>query len=347
MSITRIFQEGFEINDWDSFAPWIAVGVRPTYFTSVKYTGNNSSKFTGTALAMYIREDTPIAQMRAGLMFLVSGATNTPGLFVLSSGTIDNPVLMIYYNASTNTWYAYAGATELGNFVLDVEDSTWRHFGIDFKADASAGWCYIYIDGVAALSYSGKTDYGDSDFDLIGIGGINATYDNWATVYIDDFYVDNSTGEGAAAPLTLKRFYPLSLNGTGNYSQWHGDDGDQVSNYARIDVRTLLSSILFDGMIESQTSGHRDSWTLAATAGISGASTIPAVITWMWAQRRSVTDGVQITPFFRHSSTDDDGTPQTPIIGTGIMWERFTTDPSSAAWTVAVIDDLEMGIKFE
>ena len=349
MTITRIIEESFELGgtQWDDFDKWVPVDGVPSYSSSA-YTGTYCSSILLSGEGVFHRIDSAISQIRMAMMFKITvSAADTPSLIFLGSGDLSTLALHIYYTAATHTWSVYAGATQLGTFVLNVEDNTWRHIGVDFLVHASTGWCSVYIDGVDQLGYTGQTNQGASDFDLIGFGPISNTYDGWNSLYVDDFYADESTGEVAPATLNLKRFYPLALDGTGNYAQWHGDDGDQTNNYLRISTTSSINSLISTGLIESATSGHRDSWTLAATtASITGASVIPAVIASMWVQRRAVT-GVQVKAFFRHSSTDSDSAAITPGIGYSPIGVRFPLDPSGAAWTKTVIDAMEMGIKFE
>jgi len=348
MAITRIYQESFDFlySDWELLSPWITVESSPGTNSS-GYT-NYSAAFTSTAEGAYIPLDSAISQARAAFMFkLSSSADSQTGIFWLED-LGGNNVLDIWYNGSTHLWTVAANGTSLGTFTLDVTDNSWRHMGIDFKADASSGWAYVYIDGVAQVSYTGKTDYGNSDFDAIGIGPMSSTYGGWNFLYIDDFYADETTGEAAVTNPPLKRFYLLEPNGNGNYSQWYGSDGNQVNNYTLVDFGAGISNTISDGFVESATSTHRDSWTLDDSTGdISGATTIPAVIHQMFVLTRSVTDGITLTPFFRYSGTDDDGTSFTPPVHYANSWERFTTDPAGSAWGKTAIDALEMGVLFD
>lgn len=351
MTITRIFQEAFEIAsaDWYRINPWKVVDSNPGYTVSSQYTGNSAALFTSTLEGAVSVITSAISQMRAGMMFLVSSSAGTSsGIFFLGSGDLATPVLNIYYNDTTTTWYVYAGATELGNFSLDVGDNTWRHIGIDFKADASSGWCYVYIDGVAQLSYTGQTNQGASTFNLFGIGPVSSSYSGWSNLFIDDFYIDNTTGESSPVPAPKKRFFPLDPDGNGAYSQWYGTDGDQTNNYALIEYVTASSvnNLRFDGMLESKTSGHRDSWTLEATpVDITVSDDIPAVVIDTFAQTRDWNQQARL--FTRHSSTNDDSDASTPQAEHGHYWARFATDPSGNSWTKTVLDALEIGIKFE
>ena len=351
MAITRITQEGFELfgSNWADQWNWIPLGTKPTVSGSGKATGNYGASIGSITLGAYYKIDSAISQMRSALYaVLTTGAGTANSLFWLGTDGISNLALHLWYNDSTGLWTLDAGATTLGSFTLDIADSTWRHWGIDFKIDASSGWAYVYVDGVAKISYTGQTNQGASTFDSIGLGPISTSYDGWNVLFLDDFYVDESTGETSPSPVALRRFYPLIANASGNYSQWYGGDGDQTSNYLESNSVGYITGMITN-FVESGTSGHRDSYALqnSSTHPDLATATIDAVIPTYYLRTRSISDSITVTPFLRYSSTNDDGTSVTPPVYNTTTWERFTLDPLGASWTTTAIDGLEVGILFD
>lgn len=289
--------------------------------------------------------------MRAGIMFNSSGPPSPTSadteFFLLGDGGYSTPTIRIYYDDDTETWYVYAGATQLGTFVLDVADATWRHFGIDVKIDSSSGWCYVFVDGSALLSYTGKTDYGSIDFDRVCFGPTSATYDGWNSLFLDDLYIDETTGEGSPDLVPLKRFHPIAINGDGNYSQWYGSDGNQASNYQLVnDTLSQSAAVCRSDFIESSTSGHKDSWTLSDSGGaITTESQIDALIVVVYANTRTL-DGSQIRPFLRYSGTDLAGNAVDAPVAIKHIAERFTSPPGGGSWSKTAVDGCEIGIEF-
>jgi len=349
MAITRIFQTTFNIGGLEntemlpifsdegfgSSASGISDGYYPVWNT------------ISDGFAAYRSDSTHTQAQMSFILKNMEDWTDLMGVAFMSSTIAKNLVLHLYYDSSSGYWYAYAGATQLGSFKYWI-DMKHIHVGIDFKLDASSGWCYVYINGSSQLSYSGQTNQaGYSSFDVFGLGPINNTYDNAINMSAEFFVVNDTNGEGAAAAPILVELASSYITSQGNYSQWHGTDGDQTSNYLLLDYLSSVQSMMSDGAIESLTSGHRDSWGVDGPRRVTDASTIPAVVPLVVAKTRSVTDGLQVRVFTRVSGSDGDGSALTPDPALGVLSERLTTTPAAGSWTFDDINGMEIGIKFE
>lgn len=212
----------------------------------------------------------------------------------------------------------------------------WHHVGIDLKVDSSAGWIKVYIDGVEVLSATGNT--GNTDIEKVAVGKNAARHSG--EFYFDDLYVDDTTGEGAAAVLPDLRFEYITPNGDGNYSQLDGSDGNQVDNYLQADERPHDSDTTYN---EAQAAEEKDSYALTTIALETG-ETVEAVIPCAIARK---TDGGVASKFalmLRENSVDWEGAAQDLGTSYGLIFERRATDPGGAPWDQDSLDAVEAGV---
>ena len=355
MAITRLLTESLSHR-----ASWVVsstpVDTQMSYLTSI-----NGLIQYGSAAGLISSEgmvwtlDSSIAQTMISVCISlpVGGpvSSDTPSMITLGDGGLGTKALTIYYDAGT--WEVYAGATQLGSFADTILYKDWVHWGIDFKIDASAGWCNIYFNGVAQLTYSGQTNQGASTFDTVCLGP-DAANDNWnAWIEFVNFVMDDSTGEGAAAQPPLVILRPLNVADNGNYSDWTGQDGNQVNNYQMVDDSIAQGSVttIMSTYVVSATSGHQDSYQIADPHGaISGygyytdATNIAAVWeTIIGIEEAGTTE--QFKPFLRYSGTDLDGTPIDLSTSNMRYKESFPTPPGGGTWTEAIFSATEAGVE--
>jgi len=314
--------------------------------------GGYAVTFNFLAEGSYRTLSSAISQGRGAMMVLlpVTGefTSDTPSLLTLGSGGLGTKALQIYYDSGS--WYVYAGATQLGTFTdTMVSTGNWFYFGVDFKIDAASGWCNVYFDGVAQLTYAGQTNQGSADFDTVCVGP-DTSGQNWSSnMHIDSFYFDESTGEGAAACPPMSIFSIVSANGNGNYSDFVGSDGNSVNNYLLVDdsLTTTLSNTMTD-YVEGVASGDQDSYATTGPVGdfnvMTEASTVLALRHCATALEESGATE-QYRPFFRYSSTDDTGTLVDLGTSVDMYEERFLTKPGGGAWDYDSIDGMEIGVE--
>lgn len=260
MTITRLGQltaEQYTRDDIATYGRRMTVASTPRIFT-VPYTGTYSYEI-GIADAMGVTF-TPRNELRAGywLQFL-SAARYTPIFyFHIAGGNLSNSFHIIAYNGNTDVFDIYHQNTVVASTSALVTGfhrrNQWHHFAATFKAGAG-GFISFYMDGDLVLTYSGTI-----------VGNIDAVYMNdvqhdlnnsWGTpTYMDDFYVDDTTGEADTSPPTHRFiFNPIEAVGVDNDFTPVGDTT----------VKTTVDELTPDGDTTfnyTSTSGDRDTFSM-------------------------------------------------------------------------------------
>ena len=328
------------------------VDTAPQYVANGGWNALPNTVFNNNSEGIYWTLSGSIAQGRGASLIAVTNTviwiSDTPSVFSLFDGGVAGTlVLDVYFTATTI--YAYAGATQLGTWA-GVNDllvrNGYRHLGFDFKADASSGWFYLYLDGTAIISYTGQTNQGASTFDTFCFGP-HTSSDNFYNLYTDGCYFDNTTGEGSAAIAPLVWWKHLRASADGNYSEWVGSDGNSVNNYQLIDESYI--GVNTADYVQGTTTGDQDSYNILNTDGatydsISDITGINGVLVEVVALEEAATSE-QYRPFLRYSSTDSTGTAIDLTTSYDFYQEIFTTPPGGGSWTRDIIDSTEIGIE--
>lgn len=332
MAISRIWQAGMETGSIKEFhgitnTPTASVAQKKT--GSYGFASNSVTNKNGWVIVPATR------QIRMGFWF------NPMVLVPLSSGHYD--VCYIQSAAPANLINlhqrapAYGGAAELdiGGVDQDValgmmEASIWHHYVLDVKVDNAAGWAKVYRDGVEILSFAGNTGNADITKVIFGVGVSPAI-----TQYYDDMYVDDTTGEGAAAVGPILRFPYIVPDGAGNYTQWDpsaGNNWDCVDEVPPSDA----------DYVETNVVDEFDSYTMT-TYTIDTGETVQAVIPIVRVQRSDVTEEIAVGT--REGGVDLIGADQVPDAAWNYLFERQTAQPGGGAWDQAAITGVESVIK--
>lgn len=326
MAITRRWQTGWETGSVEEIDVQVG-GLNITTLNS-PYTG--SYHLRGDWPNRYGYQNVPATrQIRCGFFFkgavtcsaerfqIRAGGSELISLDMKSDGSVDLQVL------------GSVKANKPG-----MNSTSWHHIGVDVKIDSSSGWAYVYWDSVVVMSFSGNTGNSDITNVLFGqIGGAGSCIS-----YFDDIYIDDTTGEGAAAVCPVLRMFHVIPNGNGNYAQWDGSDGNSVDNYLLVDERPPSSA----DYVATNVVDEFDSYAMG-TISLAAGQTVEAVIPIVSAARQDASEEIAIGT--RLSAVDLIGSDQTPSISYGFFWERQATKPGGGAWGQADIDAFEAVIK--
>lgn len=342
MTITRKWQTGFEHNDSSEY---IGLNGTPVISSTKAKTGTYSLRVAQGSV-YYLHESTT-AQAQASMFInhlgLASGAS-----YAVICGFYSNTTQAVEIRwYSDGTLRALCGSTEVESVSVAtlLNENTWIHIGVDVLLDATNGWVYVYVDGVEEISFDGDTNDGAASLNRFVVG--NATgdatekWDNY--LYIDDVYWNDTDSEVAPALPTGYRYYLIVPDEDGNYSQFTGSDGNQVNNYQMVDEIPPDDDTTY---VSNDNADQRDSYGMT-TQTIPVGSSVASVIPVAKARKESASSDYGMSLFTRLSTANDDGTKQALGTGWGWIFERFTTDPGSGAWSQADIDDVEIGIKVE
>lgn len=344
MTITRLWQAGAE------FANML------TEFTSVSnvtvVTSNTTANSGTYAVRINFDETASIVlpssytQLRVGFFakHFGAGATDDPSLVTFRGGGATG--IDLRWDGDATTFVALVGTTSVES-VLSADfaaEDAWHHIGVDIYLANSGGWIYVYLDGVEIISFDGDTIGTVATIDTVrfGSGRTNESWDNY--LYLDDLYIESTTGEGAPAVVPDYRFLPVVANGNGYISQWVGNDGNSTDNYLLVDETPHDSDTTY---VESATSGEIDAYTMSNPTIPTGWE-VSAVIAQAVAKKLNAGGTLDLK---LQTRTDISGSPSFATsagiaLSTAytLQWERRATNPSGGAWTAAMVDDLQIGV---
>lgn len=336
MTITRVWQSGFETGNHEA----IYMGGTPGCYTTYAKTGTYALRLRH--INVYgdgIRVAIPATrQVRTGFFLLNEGNPYTGSDMVCLKDVSGNKLVSLYwggYGSEGNLIKLYVGGTSRDTEAAE-EYYTWIHIGIDVKIDSSSGWAKVYKNGTEILSYTGNT----GNADIINLVSWEAPA-NGATYWFDNWYIDDTTSEAAAAVVPVKYFYYLTPgSGSPSYNQWDGSDGNSTDNYALIDeVPPSTTDYITTATTDELDSSQMSTFTLAAN------QTIEALIPIVYVKRNSTTELLAVGT--RYSSTDALSADKTPTTAYSYLWERQTTKPGGGAWDQTSMDGVEVLVKSE
>lgn len=206
--------------------------------------------------------------------------------------------------------------------------STGTQYRIQVRSQASATGAYeVKINGVSELS--GTCNQTATNSIIVAFG--KRANRNGRTV---DFYYGRVVVDDAEFHSDID-ITAMAIDGNGNYTAWTGDYQD-VDETPPHDTDTTY--------VTSSTSGQAETWSLqsAAAAGITG--TVHAVQAILIVRDEGGASALRYR--LRSGSTDSDNAtnndPGSSYVGRGRL---LTTDPAtSAAWLLAALDSIEVGV---
>lgn len=343
MTITRIWQAAAELNN-------ILLE-----FSSRSTTSADTSTAAAKSGSYAFRMNANNANCSKVLSSALSQAR--VGMFVnhLGPSTSDNPAVVTLYDTSTAvitvrfdgaSLQLRAGATILDT-VLSSEfavTGAWHHLGLDVNINAS-GWAYLYVDGIPVIEFDGDTTDGGSTFNTITIGSPISLQTWQQPIYYDDLYLDDTSGESAAAAVPDNRFLPVLPDGNGYSSEWVGNDADSTDNYLLVDELPPDDDTTY---VESAISGETDSYTMSDPTIPSGWE-VSAVIPVAVVKKLNAGGALDLKLSTRTTvSGSPTGATSSPIaLGTSyaLVWERRALRPDGGAWDETTVNALEIGVQ--
>lgn len=351
MAIKRIYETGFE---WGNLYIELPYGISDSQFSrtillnsTITKTGNYSLRL-GPDSSMYVPFGYSTQQIRTGFHFyhpmaIIAGRTVSIIRFVLANDNV----------ASLEFSYPDILTIKAGNTVLAstssfefADTSQWSHVGVELKLHNTNGWFRVFINGVLVINYLGKTDHVTNAVGAIRLGNQGVPWTNTSidTVYIDDFYVDDTTGETSPSIVVPDhRFRLMLVRGNGYSSEWVGNDGDSIDNYLNInetpsdqDLSYLIA--LADDLIDSFKTS---SFTIPDGFEITGI--IPQFV--IRSDNAVATTGVEIG--VRYDDTNYLSSVKPVKSRYLVAREHFPLRPDDEKWTQEDLDNLEIVIRSE
>lgn len=342
MARTRKWQTGFEVNSL-ALEEVVASGLSASLALAIPKTGTRAVRTGSSDNVHHVESATAQCQISLHCQHNGTGAGDEPEIVSLRSGTTD--IVRLCWDEDDNQFRVYCGSTLVESAAGGTfsEYDLFSHIGIDVKLDATNGWVYVWRDGINLISYDGETNQGGSSADRIALGSVTAlqTWDTY--IHFDDIWWDDTAGEVApAAPADL-RFPYLTPNGSGNYSEWLGSDGNQVNNYQLVDETPPNADTDY---VEGDAAGEQDSYAMT-TYTLAAGESFEAVIPLAVAKKQDALSTLDLKVFTRLSSTDVAGAAN--VLGTDyrLYFVRQTTPPGGGGWDQAAVDGVEVGVELE
>jgi hypothetical protein len=336
MAITRIWNSGAESGSADELDSY---NGGTSVISGTKKTGTYAFQvqYAGGTLGQAQISIPDLRQISGGwFLYIETPSTNNTWPEIIRVRSTTTEVIELQVHSTNRSLRLVVNGTQRDittDFIIEWD--TFYHFGIDVKVDPSSGWAFGYLDGSEVLSFSGNTMDVDINNTIFGTPSSTGGLSNpWV---FDDIYFDNTTGEGSATAPRIKRFYSLTPNGDGNYTQWNPIPTG--SHYQKVDERPPNDDTDY---LEAVTGSLYDSFDMS-TFTLDNNEDIIAMIPFVFAKRGSSTE--QIALGTRSSGTDSVGIDQDLSTNYDYLWERQTTGSLGSPWNQSYMDSVEVVIK--
>lgn len=215
--------------------------------------------------------------------------------------------------------------------------NTWHSIGVTYKADASAGFVSIYINGTQVLTFTGNTGTSASGVYFGGSGESSTGWANYA--YFDDFYIDSASSEADAIPPSYSfGWSPASAAGTS--AAWAATGA--TPNYECVNDTGAPND---DTDYVSATSAGLIDYYATTNITVPTGYAVNALIPTVWAKKTDTATASQIKCGARLSGSNTTNTAQSMITTYAMVFERHTAKPGGGAWSETDVNNSEMMIE--
>lgn len=330
MSFTRLMQTGFELNSILAEISAISSVFVVTSSTQAK-TGTYSARTWDIYSFDWVHSDF-LTQCRLGFFVYHNGVfTGDPPIFRARLGSTN--ILSLQWRLSTGELVAWSGDWDGGGDELATcaegdfaSTGEWIHVGIDFKIDTT-GWFYVYINGSPVITFAGDTNDAGTQMDTFKfLGGtlINGQWNQY--VYVDDIYIDNSSGEGSAVPAPGYRYGLIKPNADGYQNDWTPLGGGD--NYVEVDEIPPDDDTSY---VTTDVTAQIDAYDLTSVS-IPTDYSIASMIPFAYCKKLDAAATLQLKLGSRLSGTNSVGSAQDLDTSYAIRFDRQTTKPGGGSW---------------
>jgi hypothetical protein len=329
-----LFMDGFDAGDYNLKNNFLQGA--PSSSTLNRFGVGRSLQLNGAGVTTGVMKKLIPASSTifAGFAFYVSAPRSEDILsFYSDTGTVSHVTL------STNVDQSFSvkrgGTVVASSPALTFSANTWLCIEIKVTVDDVSGVIEVKQSGQTVISFSGDTRNGGTSANIDAFAMIfsGLTYHLW----FDDLYVLNSTG---SAPYNTYlgdvRVHTSSPTAAGNSTQFTPSTG---ANYAAVDELPYSAT----DYVSAVPSGTKDTYQMAdltvTPANIFGIQT-------NLIAKKTDAGAASIRPIVRTGATDYAGTSAVVLSGDKTFSEVRELNPNtSAAWTAAGINGLELGME--
>jgi hypothetical protein len=334
---TRIWQCGFETNTTTEMKQVYTGAVSGSSISTAQfYSGLRSLAFQQN-LGAWGWSFSGVAQISAHMFMRHAGLGGGSGV-----ATDWSPIFRWTSSASSLNWFRWRPFTNqlelvVANVIVDAVAptelgfntlNTWASVALVVKADSAAGFATVYFESQPLLHAEGiDTGTNISVLALPHVTGSTAPSVTWAGAgYVDDIYIDDTTGEQNSPPIPRRFVYALP-NGAGYSTQWTPNTG---TNWQAVDEIPPDSETTY---VLAESAGLVDAYDVT-TPVVPAGYTVAAVIPTVYARRASSTEQIKVG--LSDATNHAAGTAQDLTAAYNPpLYERYTTKPAGGAWAEA------------
>lgn len=291
---------------------------------------NNSTVPNGTFVVGWAYRETVQASssnIEANiLLFTNAGGTNTGALSV---------------NRTTRELIWSGGTYKPSGYTVPVD--TWLYLEVKYKPHGSQGILEVRINGQTVLSITGNTtDRSDTNLSRVQLFAAQFKGDTvlMPRIQVSDIYVLDTTGTSNNDYLGDIRIDRITPMGNGSQSQFLGSDGNSVDNFALVaDIEASLTRY-----VESNIPDARDLYQMTDLPNDLG--NVVAVVPRGLASKKDAVGFGRLSHVLKTPLGEIVTPPQSLNPGAFTpMYTIHTRTPDNAAWTIADINNMEVGVQ--
>jgi hypothetical protein len=237
----------------------------------------------------------------------------------------------LQYSSASSRLEIYYGGTLAATGVHEFRRYITYHIEIYVLIANENGRFVVKLNGVTDIDYTGDTQGSDTSnqMDRIRFGSFGGT--TGTSIYVDDVIVDDSNFPGDT------RIQKIAINGAGTTTQWTPSIG---VNYQCVDEIPADDA----DYVYTNTVDQIDSYNVTSLEG--EIESVKCIQVQARAKKEGLSTPQNLQLGVRTNAIDYFGGSQaleSDYKGFSEIWE--SNPATSSAWTKAVIDDLEIGIK--
>lgn len=333
MAIVPIFACGWEngLLEGNAQAPYDSL---PVVSDAKAYTGNYSLRFTNGSSA-YGRSVPPLTNLQAAAMFNHNGLSVSPQAIFFRLVDALGVVYTIQWEGATITWRRDATIlASAASTPISVVDH-WHDLSVAVRAGS---WLEFYAEGNLVLS--GGAPNSDPIVAVMVGGRRTASNNSWGNyLYVDDFRVNDATGETEPSPASTRRFLWAGVDGNGQVNEWTNSDGNSTNNYQYVD-----DGVTPDGdttFVRANVDSLVDQYT---HSGVTVPTDWSPVRVWptMIGRKTDAAIDTTVQVGLWKNSDDVDSAELSLSTSYGMVQAALETLPDGAAMTEANINDCEL-----
>lgn len=329
--MTLLDMEGFDHKQASPSRPgWVNNGA--AWVGSGRFGGFS---MVGTSNFASYSPATPISGAAIAGVAFFADTTQANSFLEFKDGSVVHVAL--YWNGSTGKFDLYRGATLIASSTNVFSSAAWHYVEAKVTVADSGGTVIVRVDGNVEINFTGDTrNAATAQVSTITFRS------QISTSQLDDVYIADGVG---AAPyndfLGDVKVETLIPNADGAFSQLLGSDGNSVSNWQQVD-EIPPSATDYNG---SATVGQRDTYGLTDLVTASGQALAVGVIAFAHKSDAGTANLKTIQRLSGGTERVDSAVALSATVNTPVAGSIQVVDPSNAAWTIASVNGMQIGVE--